>query len=174
MGHLTRVQPLPKSITAPCCQCVCVVYVLSHYKRSVSVFCEAVGNVCYCCQGIWGHLSYIVTLHLPMDFSHALPKKCLRPAYLWGWWWWDPVRGDFESTFLSLEDGVQWLMGLGIKLGSALGPVCCVYGYEYDAASKGLSLSKTKYAGAMSNCCCFNAHSIYNIQPCTSLQCQFI
>ena len=37
------------------------------------------------------------------------------------------IRGDFQSTFLSMEDNVQWLMGLGIKLGSALGPVCCMY-----------------------------------------------
>lgn len=37
------------------------------------------------------------------------------------------VRGDFQSTFLSMEDDIQWLMGLGIELGSALGPVCCMY-----------------------------------------------
>ena len=35
------------------------------------------------------------------------------------------VRGDFQSTFLSMEDDIQWLMGLGIELG--LGPVCCMY-----------------------------------------------
>ena len=37
------------------------------------------------------------------------------------------IRGDFQSTFLSMEDNVQWLMGLGIELGSALGPACCMY-----------------------------------------------
>ena len=32
----------------------------------------------------------------------------------------------------------------------------------------------TALSGAMWNCCCFGAHSVYTIQPCTSLQCHFI